>query len=193
MIAYLKGKVILKTEKYIILNVEQIGYQVQLTEKNLNQISEEQEVELYTHLYIREDAQELYGFLSLPELEMFKNLISISGVGPKSALSTLASASVTDIASAVLSEDPTLLKKVSGIGQKTAERIVLELKSKIESISAKGNLEQIQAAPRDWEIVEALGNLGYKNREILDALKMIPKDSENLSERLKQVLKILGR
>jgi len=167
MIAYLKGKIILKKDKYVIVNTGAIGYQVWLNEKALAVVKEDEEAEFYTHLYSREDSQELYGFLSLPELELFKNLLSISGVGPKSALATLAVASVSDIMQAVLTEDPNILQSVSGIGKKTAERIILELKNKIEKLSGKLSADGVSAAPKDLEIIEALENLGYHRQEVL--------------------------
>lgn len=193
MISYLKGKIILKKDKYIILNTGQIGYQVMLNEKSLTLLAEEQEVELFTHLHVREDAQELYGFLSLPELELFKNLIAISGVGPKSALAVLAVATVGDIIQAVLSEDPTLLQKVSGIGRKTAERIVLELKNKTAALAEKGLTAGSLSAPRDSDVIDALINLGYSQREVISAIKQVPPDITDPSERIKRALKMMGK
>ncbi|MBU1036705.1 Holliday junction branch migration protein RuvA [Patescibacteria group bacterium] len=193
MIAYLKGKIILKKERYIIIDIGQIGYQVMLTEKTISQLNENQEIELYTYLYHREDSQELYGFLNLPELELFKNLINISGVGPKSALAALAVASVEDIIQSVLSGDPLLLQKVAGIGKKTAERIILELKSKIEALSTQISTSEIKAAPRDLEIIEALGNLGYSHKEIIAVIRQIPTEITDVSERIKETLKLLGK
>jgi len=160
MISYLKGAVLIKKTRYLILLVNNIGYQIFVNEKTLSQVKENEELGLYTHHHISENLQELYGFLNPPELELFKNLIAISGVGPKSALNVMATASVEDIIQAILSDDPALLRTVAGIGPKTAERIVVELKSKIGKLGKEINLKDTAAAPRDIEVIEALLGLG---------------------------------
>lgn len=193
MISYLKGAILIKKSKYLILNVGNVGYQIFVNEKTLNKIKEGEEAELYAHQHISENAQELYGFLNIPELELFKNLISISGVGPKSALGVMASASVEDIIQAILSEDPALLRTVSGIGPKTAERIVVELKSKIGKLGKEMNLKDISAAPRDIEVIEALLGLGYSRREVMEVIKQVPATLTDTSERIKGALKLLGK
>jgi len=193
MISYLKGHILIKKPKYLILSVNNIGYQIFVSEKTLLGLSEGQEVSLYTHQHITENSQELYGFTTLPELELFKNLIAISGVGPKSALGVMTSASVEDIIQAILSEDPALLRTVSGIGPKTAERIVVELKSKIGRLGKEMNLKDISAAPRDIEVIEALLGLGYSRKEVLEIIKQVPANVTDTSERIKGALKLLGK
>ena len=193
MIFYLKGTILTKKNKYLILLVNNIGYQVFVNEKTSAKTQEGAEINLYTHHHISETAQELYGFLSIPELELFKNLISISGVGPKSALGVMASASVEDIIQAILSEDPALLRTVSGIGPKTAERIVVELKSKIGKLGKEMNLKDVSTAPRDIEVVEALLGLGYSRQEVMDVIKQVPASITDTSERIKGALKLLGK
>ena len=192
MISYLKGKVLIKKPSYIIIEAGGVGYQVFCNPSTTSKLKEDEEVSIYTHHHVKEDAQDLYGFLSLPELQLFKNVISISGVGPKSGLNVLAIASVEDIIRAILSEDPALLKSVSGIGTKTAERIVMELKSKISKLSKEITDKDIQAAPRDIEVIEALIGLGYSRREVVDIVRQIPNDITDISERIKAVLKLLG-
>ena len=193
MISYLKGTILIKKPKYLILAVNNIGYQVFASEKTLNKIKGGEEIELYAHQHITENSQELYGFTALPELELFKNLIAISGVGPKSALGVMASASVEDIIQAILSDDPALLRTVSGIGPKTAERIVVELKSKIGKLGKEMNIQDIAAAPRDIEVIEALLGLGYSRKEVLDVIKQVPSTITDTSERIKGALKLLGK
>ncbi len=193
MISYLKGTVLIKKSKYLILLTNNVGYKIFANEKTLNALKEEAEASLYIHHHITESNQELYGFLNLPELELFKNLVSISGVGPKSAINVLATASVENIIQAILSEDPNLLKTVSGIGTKTAERIVVELKSKIGQMAKEITDKDIQAAPRDIEIIEALLGLGYSRREVMDTVRQIPNDITDTSERIKGALKLLGK
>ncbi len=194
MISYLKGTVLTKKTKYLILLVDNIGYQIFTNEKTLNSLKEDDEASLYIHHHVTENSQELYGFTALPELELFKNLISISGVGPKSAINVLATSSVEDVIQAILAEDPALLKTVSGIGTKTAERIVVELKSKIGSLYKESTGNEISAAtPKDVEIIEALLGLGYNRKEIIDTIKQIPADITDTSEKIKAALKLLAK
>lgn len=193
MISYLKGAIFVKKTKYLIILVNNIGYEVFVSEKTAVRLNETDEAALFIHHHITENTQELYGFINQPELEMFKNLISISGVGPKSALGVMASASVEDIIQAILSEDPGLLRTVSGIGPKTAERIVVELKSKIGKLGKEMNLSDIQAAPRDIEVIEALIGLGYSRREVMDIIRQVPREITDTSERIKGALKLLGK
>jgi len=193
MISYLKGQVLLKKSNYIILEVGNIGYQIFVNQKTLSDLKEKTEAAVYTYQYIKEDALDLYGFLSLPELELFKNLIAISGVGPKSAVNILTSASVEDIIQAILAEDPAMLKSVSGIGTKTAERIVVELKSKIGALSKEITSKDIQAAPQSLEAIEALMGLGYSRQEVLSVIKQAAGEATDTSSRIKSALKLLGR
>src|SRR5512140_3237923 len=122
MIAYLKGKLINKGKNYIIIDVADIGYQVFVNPVMYAELTIGDVLEIYIHHNVREDAETLYGFKNLEELEMFELLLSISGVGPKSALGVLSIAKVEDIKSAIVRGDATMLTKVSGIGRKTAER-----------------------------------------------------------------------
>lgn len=193
MISYLKGTIFVKKPKYLILLVNNIGYEVFASEKTLSLLNESAEASLYIHHHITENSQDLYGFLSQPELEMFKNLIGISGVGPKSALGVMASATVEDIIQAILSEDPGLLRTVSGIGPKTAERIVVELKSKIGKLGKEMNLKDSSVAPKDMETIEALIGLGYSRKEVMEVIRQVPADITDTSERIKGTLKLLGK
>lgn len=193
MISYLKGSILVKKPKYLILLVNNIGYEVFASEKTLSLLNESTEVALYIHHHITENSQDLYGFINQPELEMFKNLISISGVGPKSALGVMASATVEDIIQAILSEDPGLLRTVSGIGPKTAERIVVELKSKIGKLGKEMNMKDASIAPRDIETIEALIGLGYSRREVMEVIRRVSTDITDTSERIKGALKLLGK
>jgi len=131
MVSFLRGKILNKGQGYIIVEVNNIGYQVFVNPIMFADFDVGQAVEIYTHQYVREDALDLYGFKSLEELEMFELLLSISGIGPKSALGVLSVASVADIKESISRGDSSLLTKVSGIGRKTAERVVLELREKI--------------------------------------------------------------
>lgn len=186
MIGLLKGTIELNTEKYIILDVNGVGYKVYIsgsTFKNLPKKGEK--VKLYTHLHVREDALELYGFLSLKELEFFELLISISGIGPKGALNILNVASVETLKKAIVNEESSILTKVSGIGKKTAEKIILELKNKIS--------DELGEVGVDDEAIDALMSLGYKLKDAREVLKKVPKEIEGVENRVREALKLLGR
>lgn len=189
MIVYLKGKIIHKNDRFVILENRDIGYQVFSTETILNSINDGDKVELYTHQQVKEDTLDLYGFNSMDELEFFQQLLSISGVGPRAALGVLSIAKIEDVKQAILSEDATLLKKVSGIGQKTAERIVIELKNKISGIVSKAG-NTIKGSSD--EVIDALETLGYKPHAIRQAISKLPENIEDLQEKVKATLKIIN-
>lgn len=188
MIALLKGTIETNTDKYVILDVNGIGYKVYIsgnTFKNLPKKGEK--IKLYTHLYVRENIMELYGFLNQEELEIFELLISIPGIGPKGALSVLTVVSIETLKRAIANEESAVLTKVSGIGRKMAEKIVLELKNKIgeEFIGEKTS--------DDNEAIDALISLGYKLRDAREALKRVPKEVEGVENRVREALKLLGK
>ena len=132
MISYLSGKIVAKEGRYLLIVVnETIGYRVYPTNHILETTSFNQEIALYTYTYVKEDALDLYGFPTLDELNFFEQLISISGVGPRGALGVLSIAPLADIKKAIIHGDPKLLQKVSSIGKKIAERIIIDLKEKI--------------------------------------------------------------
>ncbi len=147
-----------------------------------------QEVKVFTHLHVRENLSDLYGFRSFEELEFFETLISVSGIGPKAALSVMMLAPVKTLKQAIASGQKTLLTKVSGIGQRTAERIILELKDKVSA-----SVADIQQLSSESEVIDALIGLGYTNHQVREALKQIPSKVKKVEDRIKQALKILGR
>ncbi len=188
MIGFLEGKIELNTDKYVIVNVNGVGYKVFISANTFKTLPEKGEkVKLYTHLHVREDAMELYGFLSLKELEFFELLISISGIGPKGALNILTVASVETLKKAIVNEESSILTKVSGIGKKTAEKIILELKNKV------GEEYLGKEVSGDSEAIDALIGLGYRLREAREALKKVPKEVEGVENRVREALKLLGR
>ncbi|MCK4891407.1 MAG: Holliday junction branch migration protein RuvA, partial [Candidatus Pacebacteria bacterium] len=158
---------------------------------DLNEIG--QEVELFTYLNVREDALALYGFLEYKELELFEHLISISGIGPKAGMGILSLADPETIKIAIAKGDSSILTKVSGIGKKTAERVILELRNKF-SISDIENIEDKTKEIGDYsDTVEALVSLGYSSVEAKKALSNISPEIKDISERIKIALKELGR
>ena len=194
MISFLRGKLINKGKNYLILEVADIGYQVFVNPVMYAELTIGDQLEIYTHHYVREDAETLYGFKNLEELEMFELLLSISGVGPKSALGVLSIAKVEDIKSSIARGDATMLTKVSGIGRKTAERIVLDLRDKIAIIggSVFGGMSGGDSSSNSDEI-DALVTLGYSAQQAREALRQIDPKIVKPGERIRGALKILSR
>lgn len=189
MIAKLKGKIEYMRNNYAVVDVAGVGYKVYLSVYTFGKVAAMKEANLFIHTYVREDTLALYGFLNLEELEMFELLISISGIGPKAGMGILSIATPKTIKTAILNEDPSILTKVSGIGKKTAERVILELKNKVADISV-GDKEE---ATVDVDAIEALIIMGYSNAEARDALKNIPLDVKDVGQRVKMALKSLGK
>jgi len=182
MIGSVRGKVTLKTSKYIIVETGGVGYKVSVTPETISKIKEE--AFLWTHAYVREDAIDLYGFPDRDTLGFFELLLTVPTIGPKSALAILGVASLETLHRAISSSDTSYLTKVSGIGRKTAEKIVLELKDKVAEgteVSLKGELDAL----------EALRSLGYSQSEAREALKKV-NNSGDASSKIKEALKILG-
>ncbi|MEK7662249.1 MAG: Holliday junction branch migration protein RuvA [Patescibacteria group bacterium] len=189
MIARLEGKVSFVGERYAVLDVGGVGYKISATIDTLRMLRKEKGVvALLTHLAVREDALDLYGFLHRPELELFEMLIGVSGIGPRSALQIMGLAGVETLKKAISSEDTSYLTKVSGIGRKTAEKIVLELKDKMGSQGGAhhGELKE------ESDAVEALKSLGYSQSEAREALKKVRTETVGTSGKIKEALKILG-
>lgn len=191
MIAHLKGKIQYIRNNYVVVDVNGIGYKVFLSVYTFGKVAGNVDgnVDLYVHTYVREDTLALYGFLTLEELEMFEQLISVSGIGPKAGMGILSIATPKTIKTAILNEDPSILTKVSGIGKKTAERVILELQNKVADLPV-GDKEE---ATVDVDAVEALISMGYSNAEARDALKSVPKDIKDVGARVKEALKNLGK
>ena len=191
MISYLKGTILNKNIKSITLLVNQIGYRVFITQPLLQKIKVEKEIELYTYLRHKEDSMDLYGFKTKEELGFFELLLTISGVGPKSALGVLEVATLSSIKKAILRDDPSILYKVSGVGKKTAERIVVELKNKLDSLPV--GEKEISLDDSDTEAFDALAGLGYSDHDIRPTLKQIPEDITQTEEKIKKALKFLSK
>jgi len=189
MIAKIKGKIAFFRDNYVVVDVNSVGYKIFVTEFAMGRIAGKEEVELFTHTYVREDTLALYGFLTSEELEMFELLISISGIGPKAAIGILSIAEPKTIRTAVISGDSSILTRVSGVGKKTAERVILELKNRITELQG----EDQGTARADSEAIEALITLGYTNAQSREALKAVPEKIKDVSERVRAALKNLGK
>jgi holliday junction DNA helicase RuvA len=197
MIAYLKGKLAHKDPTFVIIDIAGVGYQVKISLQTYSQIKDEELIMLLTYLHIKEDAHTLYGFREENEKKLFLHLISISGVGPNTALLILSSLSSAELETAILHEDARLIQNVKGVGAKTALRIILELKDKIkkESFGEVGAQIPAFASPNNKikeEALQALLTLGFQRpvaeKNIATVLKKTGPDI-SLEELIKASLK----
>lgn len=193
MIGSIKGKIILKTEKFLIVETSGVGYKISVSPDTLSKTKKTgEEVILWTHTHVREDSLNLYGFLDYSELEFFEMLISVSGIGPKGALTILGVSSIETLRKAISTSDTSYLTKISGIGKKTAEKIVIELRDKIagDMKNEKGN----NSLQSDLDSLEALKSLGYSQNEAREALKKVADTTPdiNTNAKIREALKILG-
>jgi len=188
MIGHLIGRVTAIRPGYAIVTAAGVGYKVFATRELLLSLKQDSEAALWTHLAVRESILDLYGFGSEDELRLFELLLTVSGIGPKSALAILDIASVETLRSAISAGNASYLTKVSGIGKKTAEKIVLELRDKVGA-SIEGSAASLHG---DEEALEAMRALGYTQAEARDALRKVPQEIERSNERLREALRILG-
>ena len=191
MIATLEGMLQYRGVDSIIVNVGGIGLQVHVPGSTLSQLGAVSgRVFLYTHLYVKEDSLSLYGFASGQELTLFKNLISVSGVGPKMALALLSGLSVEQLTMAILSGNVDLIEQVPGVGKKVASRIAVELKGKLER---EWEGELLPVAQEDNDVIAALTSLGYSLREAMQAVSSLPSSTElSLEEKIRTALQQLA-
>ncbi len=188
MIGYLSGKVISKEDRALIVLVGGIGYFIAVTPQTVLAIKANDTVDLFTHLVVKEDALDLYGFTDREALALFRLLIGISGIGPKSALNVLALADVSTLATAIASGESTYLTKVSGIGKKLAEKIVLELKEKVQHLVPADNTLR----HAEGEALDALEALGYAPRESREVVRSLSKEYVNTQDIIRKALQTLG-
>ncbi len=188
MIGYLEGTVRSSTLGSMVLMVGGIGYKVALPRETVAHFLPGSQVSVFTHLVVREDVLDLYGFENEEDLRFFELLLTVSGIGPKSALAILDIASVETLRSAIAGGDAKYLTTVSGIGRKTAEKIVLELRDKV----GVGTAAAGAALKGDAEALEAMRALGYSTQEARDALRQVPDSFTRSNDRLREALKLLG-
>lgn len=190
MISFLRGKILRRSLNFVILDVRDIGYKVFVNSAALSEVAEGQQAEFYIHQHVKEDALDLYGFRNLDELEMFELLLSISGVGPKSALGVLVVGKVGDIKESIARGDSSLLTKVSGIGKKTAERIVLELREKVGkmAVGSQIGIDGVGISASSDEI-DALMSLGYSLQQAREALQKVDHSIVDSGKRIKEALR----
>ncbi len=180
MIAYLNGIVVDVTDTRVILDVNQVGFQIFISARTAQEMpGRGEEVRIYTYLNVKEDAMQLYGFLEEDELEMYRLLLNVNGIGPKAALGILSVLTPDDLRFAVLSDDVKAISKAPGVGSKTAQKLILELKDKLnleDAFEKKLGLSQSSAATdlssdAKTEAIQALTALGYSNSDALKAVR----------------------
>ena len=185
MIAYLTGTIQKKLPTGPILNTGDVGYLVTATQAYLAEHEAEESVELYIHTAVREDDISLYGFQTFEELELFKKLISVSGVGPKTGLEVLNN-SAASVRYAISQGDSTLLEKTPGIGKKTAQRIIIDLKNKVSESQKPDDYVDMKNVNKD--AIKALEKLGFRKHQIISRLKDIPEEITNEEEIIRYFL-----
>ncbi|MCX6175210.1 MAG: Holliday junction branch migration protein RuvA [Ignavibacteriales bacterium] len=181
MIGYLRGKIISKKPTKLLIDVNGVGYLVNISISTFEKIADKVEVSLYTYLSVRESAMDLYGFYSLAEKEMFELLISVSGIGPKSAQSILSGIQIEDLKDALRAGNISRLISIPGIGRKTAERLMVELRDKADSVSDSSEDSKAGTSTIRYDAITALVNLGYNQKVAERAVRAITDRNPNIS------------
>jgi len=189
MIARLEGIIVYKDEKSLIIDISGVGYKISVTSENIENAILGEHTSFWIYTAVRENSIDLYGFKNTNELSFFELLLDVSGIGPKSALSILGIASIETLKRAIATGDTSYLNKVSGIGKKTAEKIVVELRDKLSDYK---NDDSVVSLKDESDILEALKSLGYSHNQARDALKEIPPDIIGTNARIKEALRILS-
>ena len=188
MIGYIEGEIIHKEDRFLIILANGIGYTVFTTPRIIEDAALGSAVQFWTHLSVREDALDLFGFQGQNELSLFRLLISVSGIGPKSALNVLSLADTATLLHAIQSKDGAYLTKVSGVGKKLAEKIVLELREKVGAIENdnKGN------PVAETEAIEALEALGYQAKDTRELIHILAREHSTAQDIIRKALQTLG-
>ncbi len=189
MLHYLSGRVSEKKENHFILEAGNFGLKIFTSLNTFKKMpSVDEDIKIFTHLHIKEDAWDIYGFLNKAELDFFEKIISVNGVGPKTALNILNIDTVERLMAAINEGRVDLLTKASGIGRKTAERVVVELRGKFAQIDSEGIAGIMES---DSDIVDVLENLGYTKMQARQAISKVDSKIKNIEDRIRAALKIL--
>lgn len=196
MISYLRGKIIYKSDplkkaRFVVVDISGIGYKVTMNQKIFEKIEQDNDVEIFTYQHVTENDLELLGFLSFQEVEFFTLLLSINGIGPKSAMNILERTSIKNIQQAVIVQSADQLASMSGIGKSVCEKIVAGLKSKIKEFSVTSDSTEIVEG--DLAVIEALEALGFSAEKAREVLAEISPKIQDNEKRIKEALKILGK
>ena len=191
MIGYLRGEVFLKEGSYIILDVKGVGYKVLGSRDVLSKATKGSALALFIYTHVREDNISLFGFMESSDLKLFENLIGVSGIGPKTAMNIFSIGNRSQIISAIATADTSFFKSVPRLGQKNAQKIIIELKNKFGGVGELDlNGENLSG---NEDVISALKNFGFTTKEIHDAIRSVKKNGQNDSETIKLALKYLGK
>lgn len=183
MIASLRGKILEKGPNWLLMEVVGIGYRLKVAPALLSELRTDGETFLYTYHHVREDAEELFGFASMNDLDLFESLLGISGVGPKSAMTIMSVGSADQVKKAIMTGDLATMTSVPGVGKKTAQKIILELKGQLVEADGTSGV--------DSDVLDALVGLGYSTQQAKDVLKHVKADDP--ADRIKEALKMLAK
>lgn len=194
MFAYLRGKLVQKTRENVIMDVCGVGYSIQIPYSTYQLLPDiDCDIKLYTYMAVREDNVSLFGFFSNEEKRIFEQVISVSGIGPKLAVGILSDITPADFSVAVITDDVNRLTKISGIGKKTAQRIIIELKDKMKSDEIKDAVETpiLQGVVNDDvdEAISALQVLGYTNKDAVSMVNSVDREDMSVEEIIRLALK----
>lgn len=188
MIAYLNGKIVVSRQNYLILNVGGVGYKIFSNLSNL--VNQDNPIELFIYEHIREDINDLYGFGTIDELEIFQKLILVNGVGPKAGMAIMTMANPERISHAIIAEDVSFFQAIPGIGKKVAAKIILDLKSKISDLESGDIFGHLFESD---DVANALATLGYKNSEIAGLITKIPSNIKTSEEKIRWCLRHISK
>ncbi len=192
MISYIRGKVAKKGIDYLILDNNNIGYYINTSFSTLEKVSEKEEAAILTYMHIREDILALYGFLSSDEIELFKKLISVNGIGPRAGLSVLSTYNANTVKEIILMEDVARLSKVPGVGKKTASKIILELRDKVGRVDELQGSDIVISSEMS-DVAEALTALGFVYQEVKKTLTGMDLSGKSENDIIKEALKNMNR
>lgn len=185
MFIFIKGEIIKKNANSLIVQNQNLGYQIFVPINILQNHNSNQEIELWLHHHVKEDAETLYGFSDYTSLELFEKFLSINGIGPKVGMAIISQYPSGKLKEAIANDDVAAFAAIPGIGKKTAMRIIIELKNKLPEDEMPDNISN--------DVVEALKNLGYEHKDIKDLLADLPKDLSSAEEQIKWALKNIHR
>jgi Holliday junction DNA helicase RuvA len=189
MISRIEGTILYLSEKYAVLDTSGVGYKVFILPESIGLCKLGDKTSFWTYLAVRENSLDLYGFKTIEEMNFFELLLDVSGIGPKSALSILSVASIETLQKAIATSDTSYLTKVSGIGRKTAEKIVIELRDKLKAYK---NIDGSTSLRDEGDVIEVLKSLGYSQQESRDVIKRIPETITDTKSRIKEALRLLA-
>src|SRR3989344_3022404 len=189
MIGKLTGKPIIDLSDAVIIDVHGVGYEVAVTISTKSRLSQKEACDLFVHTHVKDDGITLYGFLEKKELELFKLLISVSGVGPKTAIK-IVDFGVSGITNAVMNADVSFFSQIPKVGKKSAQKIIIELKSKL------GSLEELDLTADNTEtndMIQTLMSMGFSRQDVVSTFKRIPENLQTIEEKIRFALKEMGR